>query len=85
LIPQRSASGSTFRVCGPASPASRSSGEAFTPATERLAAVICDELERRGFTAVLTGGACVMTYAEGRYVSKDLDLVLSPSGSLTAV
>jgi len=46
--------------------------------TEQLAAVVCDALERRRFTAVLTGGACVMIYAEGRYVSKDLDFVLAP-------
>ena len=53
--------------------------------TERLAAVVCDALERRGFTAVLTGGACVMIYAGGKYVSKDLDFVLSPSDRLKAV
>ena len=52
---------------------------------ERLAAVICDALERRGFTAVLSGGACVMIYAEGKYVSKDLDFVLSPSDRLGIV
>lgn len=50
--------------------------------TEELAAVICDALERRGLTAVLTGGACVMIYAEGRYVSRDLDFVLAPQNLL---
>jgi len=53
--------------------------------TERLAAVVCDALERHGFTAVLTGGACVMIYAEGKYVSKDLDFVLAPQGRLNDV
>jgi len=53
--------------------------------TERLAAVVCDALERRGFTAVLTGGACVMIYAEGKYVSKDMDFVLAPQDRLGEV
>jgi hypothetical protein len=53
--------------------------------TEELAAVICDVLERRGLTAVLTGGACVMIYAEGRYVSRDLDFVLAPPALLGEV
>jgi hypothetical protein len=53
--------------------------------TERLAAVVCDTLERHGFTAVLTGGACVMIYAEGKYVSKDMDFVLAPQDRLGEV
>lgn len=53
--------------------------------TEQLAAVICDALERHGFTAVLTGGACVMIYAKGKYVSKDLDFVLAPQDRLKEV
>jgi hypothetical protein len=53
--------------------------------TERLAAVVGDTLERRGFTAVLTGGACVMIYAEGKYVSSDLDFVLAPQDRLGEV
>lgn len=53
--------------------------------TERLAAVVCDALERHGFTAVLTGGACVMIYAEGKYVSRDLDFVLAPQDRLDEV
>jgi hypothetical protein len=53
--------------------------------TERLAAVVCDALERHGFTAVLTGGACVMIYAEGKYVSKDMDFVLAPQDRLGEV
>jgi hypothetical protein len=54
-------------------------------AVERLAAVVCDALERRGFVAVLTGGACVMIYAKGGYVSRDLDFVVAPSGRLPEV
>jgi hypothetical protein len=50
--------------------------------TKRLAAVVCDALERHGLLAVLTGGACVMIYAEGKYVSRDLDFVLSPQDRL---
>jgi len=50
--------------------------------TEELAAVVGDALERRGLTAVLTGGACVMIHAEGRYVSRDLDFVLAPQALL---
>jgi len=53
--------------------------------TEELAAVVGDELERRGLTAVLTGGACVMVYAEGKYVSHDLDFVVTPSDRLGEV
>ena len=53
--------------------------------TERLAAVVCDAFERHGFTAVLTGGACVVIYAEGKYVSKDLDFVLAPQDRLDEV
>ena len=50
--------------------------------TEELAAVVCDALERHGFMAVLTGGACVMIYAEGKYVSNDMDFVLAPQDRL---
>ena len=50
----------------------------LTDATpELVAATVCDALERRGCTAVLTGGACVMIYAEGKYVSHDLDFVIT--------
>ena len=52
---------------------------------KRLAAVVCDALERRGFLAVLTGGACVMIYAEGKYVSKDMDFVLAPQDRIGEV
>jgi hypothetical protein len=53
--------------------------------TEELAAVVCDALERRGLVAVLTGGACVMIYAEGKYVSKDLDFIIAPQDRLAEV
>jgi hypothetical protein len=51
----------------------------------QLAAVVCDRLERHGFTAVLTGGACVMIYARGKYVSQDLDFVVTPRGPLKRI
>ena len=47
---------------------------------ELVAAVVCDALERHGCTAVLTGGACVMIYAEGKYASRDLDFVVAGPG-----
>jgi len=53
--------------------------------TEQLAAVVCDALERRGLTAVLTGGACVTMYAEGKYVSKDLDFIIAPQDRMADV
>ena len=53
--------------------------------TKELAAVVCDALERRGITAVLTGGACVMIYARGKYVSKDLDFVVASQDRLEDV
>ena len=52
---------------------------------EELAAVVCDALERRGLTAVLTGGACVMIYSEGKYVSHDLDFIVAPQDRLADV
>lgn len=45
-----------------------------TPPAE-LAALISQALEEAGITAVLSGGAAVQLYSEGRYVSKDLDFV----------
>lgn len=48
--------------------------------TEQFAAAVCDRFERHGLTAVLTGGACVVIYAEGRYVSRDLDFVIAHPG-----
>ena len=53
--------------------------------TKELAAVVCDALERRGLVAVLSGGACVMIYAGGRYVSADLDFVVAAHGRAAEV
>jgi len=53
--------------------------------TEKLAAVVCDALESQGFVAVLAGGACVMIYAQGKYVSRDLDFVIAPQDRLADV
>jgi len=40
-----------------------------------LAAFVADRLANRGIRAVLSGGTCVTIYAEGAYVSEDLDFV----------
>ncbi len=40
-----------------------------------LAAFVCSHLQRNGISVVLTGGGCVAIYAEGRYVSYDLDFI----------
>ena len=40
-----------------------------------LGAMVATHLAGKGIDVVLSGGACVMIYAEGRYVSYDLDLV----------
>ncbi|MBN2581537.1 MAG: hypothetical protein JXL80_00605 [Planctomycetes bacterium] len=42
-----------------------------------LGAFVASHLRSRGIDTVLSGGACVMIYAEGKYVSRDLDLVLT--------
>jgi hypothetical protein len=44
-----------------------------------LAALVCSRLARRGVDAVLSGGSCVTVYSRGKYVSKDIDLVLTAS------
>jgi hypothetical protein len=44
-----------------------------------LAALICTELEKHGISTVLSGGSCVTIHAQGRYVSGDLDFVLTTS------
>jgi hypothetical protein len=43
----------------------------------RLAALVSTELRKHGVEAVLSGGSCVTIYSSNRYVSKDLDFVLS--------
>lgn len=40
-----------------------------------LAAYISNHLRKRGIEVVLTGGACVTIYSEGKYVSRDLDFI----------
>lgn len=40
-----------------------------------LAAIVSQTLENAGLTAVLSGGAAVSIYTEGRYESSDLDFV----------
>ena len=43
--------------------------------TEETAALVCKTLDDAGITATLVGGACVMIYSKGEYVSHDLDFV----------
>lgn len=40
-----------------------------------LAAYICTHLREQDIDVVLSGGACVTIYSEGRYVSRDLDFI----------
>jgi hypothetical protein len=49
-----------------------------------IAAAICDHLNKRGFNAVLTGGACVSIYSDNAYQSSDIDFVM-PEYSLADV
>jgi len=42
-----------------------------------LAARVCDHCRRQGIDVVLSGGACVSIYTRTRYLSYDLDFVLS--------
>ncbi len=42
-----------------------------------LAAFVCTELAKDGIEAVLSGGSCVTIHAAGRYVSQDMDFVLT--------
>lgn len=52
---------------------------------EVLAARVSAALACKGFSAVLTGGSCVTIYARGEYVSRDIDLVVSPGTDLPSV
>lgn len=47
-----------------------------------LAAFVCSHLKKNGINVVLSGGGCVAIYAEGRYVSYDLDFIENLSSSL---
>ena len=40
-----------------------------------LAAFVCSHLSSAGIEVVLSGGGCVAIYAEGKYVSYDLDFI----------
>ena len=40
-----------------------------------LAAFVESHLRERGIEVVLSGGACVSIYSNGKYVSSDLDLI----------
>lgn len=42
---------------------------------EEFAAWVCAALSDAGVTVTLTGGACVSIWADGRYVSDDLDFI----------
>jgi hypothetical protein len=50
-----------------------------------LAGFIGDHLGTRGIDVVLSGGACVAYYSEGKYVSMDLDFVNAASTSYTKI
>lgn len=50
-----------------------------------LAALVCSTFQKHGMTTVLTGGSCVTLYSEGKYVSKDIDLVLGATTDLALV
>jgi hypothetical protein len=42
---------------------------------EELAGLVCQSLKDAGIVVTLTGGACVMIWSEGKYVSSDLDFI----------
>lgn len=42
---------------------------------EEFAAAVCEGLKQSGIEAVLTGGAVVMVYSQGKYVSSDADFI----------
>lgn len=53
-----------------------------------LSAWVCDALYRQGIEVVLSGGACVMIYAENKYMSYDIDLIdcyITPRKKLRSV
>lgn len=55
---------------------------------EELAALVCQSLEDAGISVTLTGGGCVATWSEGKYVSRDLDFIEEgpvPRGRVRAV
>ena len=42
---------------------------------EELAGLVCQTLENAGVIVTLTGGACVVIWSQGKYISHDLDFV----------
>ncbi len=42
---------------------------------DEVAALICQHLQNHGIHAVLTGGAVVSIYSDGRYLTADLDFI----------
>ena len=50
-----------------------------------VAAIVAGALERAGFRAVLTGGACATVYSAGAYQSFDLDFILQRGGGQRAL
>jgi hypothetical protein len=46
-----------------------------------LAGYVGGHLKKRGISVVLSGGACVAYYSEGKHVSRDLDFVNAASAS----
>ena len=49
-----------------------------------LAALVCSTFQKHGITTILTGGSCVTLYSEGKYVSKDIDLVLTATSDINS-
>ena len=42
---------------------------------DKLAAIVCKQLEKNNIDATIVGGACVSIYSENKYVSSDIDIV----------
>ncbi len=55
------------------------------PTLEEVALAAGDALRRHGIAAVLTGGACASIHSKGRYVSADVDFVLTMDVKLSAL
>ena len=49
-----------------------------------VAFCVCTALERNGQTAILSGGGAATVYAPGAYQSRDLDFILTFSGSASS-
>ena len=53
-----------------------------TTSLRELAFIVCTALDRKGATAVLTGGGAATIYSAEAYKSRDLDFVLSFGGEV---